>query len=259
MPLAGPANRAGRIAGEHAASDDASPMAPVFGTAIVRAFDVTAAMTGLSELQALDQGYDAQAVWVPAKHHAGYYPGAETMTVKLVFTRDEGRVLGAQVVGGAGVDKRIDVIASALYFRATVDDLASLELAYAPPFGAAKDPIHLVAFVAQNVCCGMDDERPPRITTDPSSLDGGVQWLDVRDPDEWASGCLEGAIRIPLGELRERLDELDPNRPVVTVCGIGQRSYFATRLLRQHGFPQVATLSGGMTMQTVTAARAVPS
>ncbi len=249
VPLAGPANRAGRIAGEHAARDDAPAMAPVFGTAIVRAFHTTATMTGLNERQALEAGYDAQAVWVPAKHHAGYYPGAEELTVKLVFTRDEGRVLGAQVVGGAGVDKRVDVIASALHFGATVDDLASLDLAYAPPFGAAKDPIHLAAFVAQNVCCGMDSEHPPRVTAELSGADGDVQWLDVRDPDEWSSGCLANAIRIPLGELRERLAELDPSRPVVTVCGVGQRSYFATRVLCQHGFSQVATLSGGMTLQ----------
>ncbi|MFB6285306.1 MAG: FAD-dependent oxidoreductase [Candidatus Bipolaricaulia bacterium] len=259
VPLAGPANRAGRIAGEHAARDDAPAMAPVFGTAIVRVFDTTAAMTGLSEQQAADQGYDAQAVWVPAKHHAGYYPGAETMTVKLVFARGDGRVLGAQVVGGAGVDKRIDVLASALYFRATVDDLASLDLAYAPPFGAAKDPIHLAAFVAQNVHSGMDREVPPYVTTGVDGYDGDVQWLDVRDPDEWGSGCLEDAIRIPLGELRERLNELDPNRPVVTVCGIGQRAYFATRLLRQQGFSQVATLSGGMMMQRAAATRTVAS
>ncbi len=257
VPLAGPANRAGRIAGEHAARDDAPAMAPVVGTAIVRVFHRTAATTGLNERQALDAGYDAQAVWVPAKHHAGYYPGAEQMTVKLVFTHEGGRVLGAQIVGGAGVDKRIDVVASALHFGATVDDLASLDLAYAPPFGAAKDPIHMAAFVAQNVRCGLDSEYLPRIGTDLTSADGEIQWLDVRDPDEWDSGCLEGAIRIPLGELRVRLDELDPNRPVVTVCGIGQRSYVATRLLRQQGFSQVATLSGGMTMQGPAAARSM--
>ena len=262
VALAGPANRAGRIAGEHAASGSAPAMSPVLGTAVVRVFSKTAAMTGLSEKTASKHGRPARAVWVPAANHAGYYPGAEPMMVKLIFDPSEGagrgKVLGAQIVGGAGVDKRVDVLATAIGFGATVDDLTGLDLAYAPPYGSAKDPVHLAAFVAQNWLRGLDRyERPESTSEGPSGArrgdgagdDDGVQWLDVRTAAEWDSGHLEGAIRVPLSQLRDRLSELDKARPVVTICKGGQRSYYASRVLRLNGFENVATLSGGMTMQ----------
>lgn len=245
VPLAGPANRSGRVAGEHAATDEGPVMRPVLGTAIVRVFDKTAGSTGLNQKQLEMMGRDHTAVWVPGAHHVGYYPGAEPMMLKLIFDPADGKVLGAQAVGGAGVDKRLDVIATSISLGATIDDLAGLDLAYAPPFGAAKDPVHMAAFVAQNVMRGLDDVRPPSAAGEPD----GVQWLDVRRPDEWEAGHLEHATWIPLKALRGRLDELDRDRPVVTICRGGQRAYFASRLLRNAGFNNVATLSGGMLMQ----------
>ncbi len=246
IPLAGPANRAGRIAGEHAAADASPAMAPVLGTSIVRVFEKTAAMTGLSEKMAARAGLEVHAVWVPAAHHVGYYPGAEPMMLKLIYDNESGKVLGAQAVGGEGVDKRIDVIATVIMLGGTVDQLTELDLCYAPPYGAAKDPVHMAGFVAQNEMRGMENQQPPR-SYDPD--DAQTQWLDVRFEPEWNAGHLPTATWIPLPQLRQRLDELDRNRPVVTICKGGQRSYYAGRILRQSGFAEVATLSGGMTMQ----------
>jgi rhodanese-related sulfurtransferase len=246
IPLAGPANRAGRIAGEHAAADTSPAMAPVLGTSIVRVFEKTAAMTGLSEKMAAKAGLAVHAVWVPAAHHVGYYPGAQSMMLKLIYDRQSGKVLGAQAVGGEGVDKRIDVIATVIMLGGTVDQLTELDLCYAPPYGAAKDPAHMAGFVAQNEMRGMENQQPPQSY---SPDDTQTQWLDVRFEGEWNAGHLPTATWIPLPQLRQRLDELDRNRPVVTICKGGQRSYYAGRILRQSGFPEVSTLSGGMTMQ----------
>lgn len=257
IPLAGPANRAGRIAGEHAATDAAPPMAPVFGTSIVRVFNATAGMAGISGKTAEKLNIPYAAVWVPARHHSGYYPGSEEMLIKLLYAPDtapapgsQGKILGVQIVGGAGVDKRIDVIATAMHFGGTVNDLTELDLAYAPPFGSAKDPVHLAAFVAQNTLRKLDRTIPPQ------SIYGDhdqVQWIDVRNPAEWQAGHLTHARWIPLHELRKRIGEIDPNRPVVTICRAGQRGYYATRILRQHGCKDVATLSGGMFMASTIA------
>ncbi len=178
MPLAGPANRAGRLAGEHAATDAAHPMSDVFGTSIVRVFEVSAAQTGLSTARARQLGISARSVTVVANNHAGYYPGATPITLKLVFDPKYGRVLGAQAVGKDGVDKRIDVIATAMCFGATVWDLAGLDLTYAPPFGAAKDPVHMAAFAACNQLDGITD------FLDADADLSGMQVLDVRTPAE---------------------------------------------------------------------------
>ncbi|MHB1157780.1 MAG: FAD-dependent oxidoreductase [Phycisphaerales bacterium] len=255
IPLAGPANRAGRIAGEHAATDNSPPMAPVFGTSIVRVFNATAGMAGISGKTAEKLNIPYAAVWVPARHHSSYYPGSEEMLIKLLYAPDtapgsKGKILGVQIVGGAGVDKRIDVIATAMHFGGTVNDLTELDLAYAPPFGSAKDPVHLAAFVAQNTLRKLDRTIPPQ------SIYGDhdqVQWIDVRNPAEWQAGHLTHARWIPLNELRKRIGEIDPKRPVVTICRAGQRSYYATRILRQHGCRDVATLSGGMFMANAIA------
>lgn len=247
IPLAGPANRAGRIAGEHAATDHSPPMGPVFGTAVVRVFSKTAGLTGLTEKAAARAGIPARAVWTPARHHAGYYPGAQEMMLKLVYAPDTGKVLGAQIVGGDGVDKRLDILATLMRFGGTVHELAELDLAYAPPFGSAKDPVHMAAFIAQNHLARLDDPAPPANT---ASLPAGAQVLDVRTPEEWQSGTLPGAITIQLHELRARIAELDAQRPVLAVCRGGQRGYYAARILRQHGFQDVRTLSGGMMMQS---------
>jgi NADPH-dependent 2,4-dienoyl-CoA reductase/sulfur reductase-like enzyme/rhodanese-related sulfurtransferase len=244
IALAGPANRSGRIAGEHAATNHTrTRMAPVWGTSIVRAFGQTAAMTGLTEKLARKLQRPAAAVIIQANHHAGYYPGARAMVLKLIYEPQTGKVLGAQAVGAEGVDKRIDIIATAMQFGATVRDLAKLDLAYAPPFGSAKDPLHMAAFSASNQLDGLVEFTPP----DADLHDKQV--LDVRFAAECATGTIDGSIHIPLDNLRDRLSELDPHKPTVTVCASGLRSYLAARILRQHGFKNVSDLTGGMTMR----------
>ena len=246
IALAGPANRSGRIAGEHAATGASAPMAEVMGTAIVRLFDQTAAATGLSAALARRMGVEARSVTIVSNHHAGYFPGALPLTLKLLYEPETGRVLGAQAVGAAGVDKRIDVIATAMAMRATVRDLAGLDLAYAPPFGSAKDPVHMAAFAACNQLDGIEE------FIDADADLSGMQVLDVRTSAEVSRGPLadvEGAVNIPVDELRERLGELDPSQPTVVSCGVGLRAHVAVQILRQHGFQKVANLSGGATLR----------
>ena len=246
IALAGPANRAGRLAGEHAATDRSSPMSDVMGTAIVRVFDLTAGMTGLTTQMARRSGQSARSVTIVANQHAGYYPGASPLVLKLLYDPATERVLGAQCVGKDGVDKRIDVIATALALKATVRDLAGLDLAYAPPFGSAKDPVHLAAFAAGNQLDGLED------FLDADADLAGKQVVDVRTPAEVSSRPLAGApgaINIPLDSLRERLNELDPQADTVVSCGVGLRAHVAARILRQHGFARIANLSGGATLR----------
>ena len=246
VPLAGPANRAGRLAGQHAATGTATPSAMVMGTAIVRVFDYAAGMTGLSAKAATRAGLQFRCVTIVAGQHAGYFPGATPITLKLIYAADDGRVLGAQAIGKDGIDKRIDVIATALAFKATVRDLAGLDLAYAPPFGAAKDPIHQAAFAACNQLDGLGD------LLDPDADLSGYQVVDVRTAAEITIAPLTGCpsfIAIPLDELRDRLHELDPSKPTVVSCGVGVRGHVAQRILKQHGFVNVANLSGGATMR----------
>jgi rhodanese-related sulfurtransferase len=245
VALAGPANRAGRLAGQHAATGESSPMQPVFGTSIVRVFDTTAALTGLSESVARRIHRETQSAFIISNHHAGYYPGAEPMTLKLIFDPDDGRILGAQAVGGTGVDKRIDVIATAMHFGGTVRDLAGLDLAYAPPFGSAKDPVHLAAFVACNELDGIDTFCPYD-----TSLEG-KQVVDVRTAGEVARAPLAGAespIHIPVDELRDRIGELDKDKETVVSCAVGARGHIAARILKQNGF-NVQNLTGGATVR----------
>jgi NADPH-dependent 2,4-dienoyl-CoA reductase/sulfur reductase-like enzyme/rhodanese-related sulfurtransferase len=242
IPLAGPANRQGRLAGEHAATGDAPRAGTVLGTAIVQVFGVTVGVTGLSEAAARRAGLDVDTAYAIGGHHAGYYPGAKQLRLKLVYEKPTGRVVGAQVVGAEGVDKRIDTIATAMNFGATVDDLASLDLAYAPQFGSAKDPVHIVAMVARNQRSGV----MPAISVEQVSL--GEVLVDVRAAGEYAEGTLPGSINIPLDELRRRARELDPKRSTVVFCGVGQRGYVAQRILRQMGFADVKNLKGGVTV-----------
>jgi rhodanese-related sulfurtransferase len=246
VPLAGPANRTGRLAGEHAATGSARRSPAAYGTSIVRVFDKTAGLTGLSQRAALKAGLDARAVHITGNHHAGYFPGAERMVLKLVYEHPTGRVLGAQATGGAGVDKRLDVVATLLYFGGTVHQLAELDLAYAPPFGSAKDPLHMAAFAAENDLDGLAPLLGPE--TDLSAF----QVVDVRDAEEVALLPLAGAPHarhIPLDDLRARLRELDPTRPTVVSCQTGLRSYLGTRILAQHGFAAVYNLSGAATVR----------
>ncbi len=245
VALAGPANRAGRLAGQHAATGSSPQMQGVLGTAIVRAFALTAAVTGITEHAARRSGREIRSVTISSKHHAGYYPGAQPMTLKLLYQPGTGKVLGAQVIGGAGVDKRIDVIATSMHFAGTVRDLAGLDLAYAPPFGSAKDPVHLAAFAASNELDDIEVFCPSD-----SQLDG-LQVVDVRTASEVASMPLAGAreaINIPVDELRDRIGELDPRRDTVVSCAVGIRGHVAARILKQHGF-RVRNLSGGVTVR----------
>jgi NADPH-dependent 2,4-dienoyl-CoA reductase/sulfur reductase-like enzyme/rhodanese-related sulfurtransferase len=241
IPLAGPANRQGRLAGEHAAAGAAPPAGKVLGTAIVKLFDLTIGITGLNERAARQAGFDVDAAYVLPSHHAGYYPGAQPMRIKLVYDKPTGKVLGAQISGGAGVDKRLDVIATTIHFGGTIDDLASLDLAYAPQFGSAKDAVHFAAFAAQNQLRGLTRA----VTPDELS---GAKLVDVRTAGEHAASTLRGAINIPLDELRQRATELDPSQPIIAFCQAGLRGYIAQRMLSQLGFKNVKNLKGGFSL-----------
>jgi len=242
VPLGGPANRQGRLAADHIFRPaQTKPYAGALGTALVRAFDVAAGITGWSEKRLRTAGRAYRTVTVNDNHHAGYYPGAKPLLLKLLWETETGRVLGAQVTGFLGVDKRLDVLATAIIGELTIDDLAQLELAYAPPFGAAKDIVNLAGFAACNARDGLvtpidaipDDPAVQVVDSRPAPLVQAHPLTQVR------------SINIPLPALRQRLGELDRNRPVVTVCALGKTAYFAARILAQNGF-QVSTLTGGI-------------
>ncbi|RIK65188.1 MAG: pyridine nucleotide-disulfide oxidoreductase [Planctomycetota bacterium] len=236
IPLAGPANRQGRIAADNIFGK-ASTYRGSQGTSIVRVFDLVVAMTGASEKVLKRAGKAYEKVYLHPAHHVGYFPGAEQMSIKLLFAPDSGRVLGAQIVGGVGVDKRIDVIATAIQARMSVFDLEEMELAYAPQFGAAKDPVNMAGFVAANVVRG--DARVAHA----DALPDGVL-LDVRTPAENAAGAIPGSILIPIDELRARHTELPRGRPIIAYCAVGLRGYTASRMLSELGY-DVRNISGG--------------
>jgi NADPH-dependent 2,4-dienoyl-CoA reductase/sulfur reductase-like enzyme/rhodanese-related sulfurtransferase len=242
VPLAGPANRQGRIAADHIFGRDVRYRGTQ-GTAIVRVFERTAAMTGASEKVLRRAKRPYRKVYVHPTHHAGYYPGAEAMTLKLLFEPQTGRVLGAQAVGGAGVDKRIDVLAVAIQAGMTVFDLEEMELAYSPQYGSAKDPINMAGFVAGGLVRG---EHPQvDVETVLAAASGERSFLmDVRTPQEFAAGHLPEAVNIPVDGLRSRLGELPRDRKIAVYCQVGQRGYLATRILRQAGL-QAANIGGG--------------
>ncbi|GLY30766.1 NADH dehydrogenase [Kineosporia sp. NBRC 101731] len=241
VPLAGPANRQGRAAADHLFGRGGQTP-PVLGTAVVRAFGICAATTGRSEKSLRSAGIEHHAVHLHPNQHAGYYPGAQAIHLKLLFAPN-GRVLGAQATGAEGIDKRIDVLATAIRAGMTVDDLAELELAYAPPFGSAKDAVNMAGFVAQNVLAG-DVSFWRGADLEPMPI--GTVLLDVRSPAEFAEGHLPQALNIPHTELRENLSRITPDIPLFVYCASGFRSYLATRLLRQSGWPQARSLSGGL-------------
>jgi len=219
--------------GEHAATGQSATAPAAWGTAIIKVFALGAGIAGDSLKSALKRGIHARAVHITANHHAGYYPGAKAFTLKLVYEAGTGRILGAQAVGAAGIDKRLDVVASFLHFGGTVRDLAKVDLAYAPPFGSAKDPLHMAAFAAINDLEGSAPLLAPDV--DLSSY----QVVDLRDADECAELKLIGAEHarnIPLNTLRERLGELDKSKPTAVACHSGLRAHIGTRILRQHGF-----------------------
>lgn len=242
IPLAGPANKQGRIVADNIAGKRRAYQGTQ-GTSILKVFDLTAASTGANERTLTRLGIPYRTVTLHPASHATYYPGAMPMHLKLIFGED-GKVLGAQAIGVDGVDKRIDVIATVLRLGGTVADLAELELAYAPPFSSAKDPVNMAGFVAQNALEGIAHmitwEEVKQMNPEEYIL------LDVRTQLEYENGHIPGAINIPVDELRDRLQELDPKKLVVEYCKVGHRAHVADRILSQHGF-QVKNVTGGYT------------
>lgn len=249
IPLAGPANRQGRIAAD-VICGRSSRFRGVQGTSVCGVFGLAIATTGANEKTLQRLGWNYGKVYLHPGHHVGYYPNAKPIDLKLLFSLDDGRILGAQAVGEAGVEKRIDVIAMALQMGATVFDLEEAELCYAPQFGAAKDPVNMAGMIAANAL--RDDA--PLVHWEQLAERNGQLLLDVRNVSEFETGHLDGAVNIPLSELRDRLKELNPDQEIWVYCQVGQRAYYATRVLRQHGF-DAANLSGGVkTYEAVAAA-----
>lgn len=242
IPLAGPANKQGRIAADNIAGIP-SLYKGTLGTSIIKVFGLTAAATGNNEKNLKRLGIPYKAAYVHPVSHAAYYPGALPLSLKLLFNT-EGRILGAQGVGFDGVDKRIDVIAAVIHLNGTVSDLTELELAYAPPFSSAKDPVNMLGYVAENILAHrteifLYDELENFDFEKENSI-----LLDVRTELEFDNGHLKGAVNIPVDSLRERLDELDKDKLILTYCQVGVRGYIASRILMQHGF-KVKNMTGG--------------
>lgn len=241
IPLAGPANKQGRIAADQIVGRN-QPYKGTQGTFVIKVFGLTGASTGNNEKQLIQQGIPYFVTHVHPNNHASYYPGASPISLKLLFHRENGRILGAQAVGSEGVDKRIDVIATLIRMKGTVYDLTELELAYAPPYSSAKDPVNMAGYTAVNILEGLTDVFVPDElqTRDPKA----TLLVDVRSPAEHAAGHIPGSIHIPLDELRDRLAELDPSKEIWVYCQVGLRGYTASRILLQRGY-KVRNLSGG--------------
>lgn len=244
IPLAGPANKQGRIAADNIAGGDHA-YTGTQGSSIAKVFDLTVASTGENEKtlirRGLVKGKDFESIIITQNNHASYYPGAVPLTLKLLFSEDGKTIFGAQIVGRDGVDKRIDTIGVAMRLGASVTDLKDLEFAYAPPYSSAKDPVNMAGFVAENVLGGLVKFSSWNVAeTNPNAV-----LLDVREDAELLAFALPNALHIPLGQLRSRLDELDKNKEYVTFCAIGVRSYNAARILSQHGFSNVSVYPSG--------------
>lgn len=242
IPLAGPANKQGRVAADNIAGIP-SEYSGTQGSAILKLFDMTIGATGLNEKSAAAAGIDYDKTYIYPASHAGYYPGAQNMSVKAIWDRKSQKLIGAQLVGFDGVDKRTDILAAAIRFGAKITNLAGLELCYAPPFGSAKDPVNMLGFTAENIITGKikqffwnDVENLPR--------DGSVTLLDVRTAAEVGRGKIDGSVNIPLDSLRERMEEIPQGKPVYVYCHTGLRSYIACRILSGSGF-DCRNLAGG--------------
>ena len=242
VSLAGPANKQGRIAADNICGRD-SRYAGSQGSSVIKIFDMTAATTGVNEANAKKAGLNVDTVILSPMSHAGYYPGGKVMTMKVVFEKETHRLLGAQIVGYEGVDKRIDVLATAIRAEMKATELKNLDLAYAPPYSSAKDPVNMAGFMIDNIANGVlkqwhlaDVDKLPR--------DGSVTLLDTRTVGEYSRGHIDGFTNIPVDELRERLDELDKRKPVYVICQSGLRSYIACRILDGNGF-ECYNFSGG--------------
>ena len=244
VPLAGPANRQGRIAADSIAGMDSSYRGSQ-GTAVAKVFDLSAASTGSNEKtlqkRGLVRGKDYESIIITQNSHASYYPGAVPLTLKLLFSMDGKKIFGAQIVGADGVDKRIDTIAAVLRMGGGIDDLAQMEFSYAPPYSSAKDPVNMAGFTAQNLLRGIVRfAAPDAVEKQPDTV-----LLDVREDAERMAFSLPNAVHIPLGQLRDRIGELDRTKAVITFCTIGVRSYNAARILMQNGFADVSVYPGG--------------
>jgi len=212
-------------------------------TAIVKVFDMTVATAGTASKHLKAANIPHIVSTTHSGSHAGYYPGAKTMTIQIAFSPEDGRLLSAQVAGYEGADKRIEMLASAIQRKETIFDLTELEHAYAPPFSSAKDPVNMAGFVAENILM----QRMTPIYLDELEQNQSAKLIDVRTEKEFALGNIPGAINIPVDELRNRLHEIPSNQTVIVYCAVGQRGYLAQRILEQHGFSKVFNLSGGYT------------
>ncbi|MDR1185210.1 MAG: FAD-dependent oxidoreductase [Coriobacteriales bacterium] len=242
IALAGPANKQGRIA-----ADNICGIPSVYkgtqGSAVIKVFGVTAAMTGINEKTAKRLALDFDKIYFFASNHAGYYPDARDMVVKVIFENGSGRILGGQIIGYEGTDKRCDVLAMAIRAGMTAFDLTELELCYAPPYSSAKDPINIAGYMIENLLTGKSHQFHWH-DIDSLPRDGSATLLDVRFPHEYVRDHIDGFVNIPVDELRARIDEIEPGKPVCLICHIGLRSYIASRILAQHGF-SVSHLCGG--------------
>ena len=255
ISLAGPANKQGRIIADNVCGLD-SRYKGSQGSSVIKVFDMTAALTGINERTAKAMGIDADTVILSPMSHAGYYPGGKVMTIKVVFEKGSYRLLGAQIVGYEGVDKRIDVLATAIRAGMKATDLKELDLAYAPPYSSAKDPVNMAGFMIDNIANGVlkqwhleDVENLPR--------DGSVTLLDSRTVGEYAQGHIDGFKNIPVDELRERLDEVEKGKPVYVICQSGLRSYIASRILEGNGYTAYNFAGGFRFYDAVTNDRAL--
>jgi NADPH-dependent 2,4-dienoyl-CoA reductase/sulfur reductase-like enzyme/rhodanese-related sulfurtransferase len=255
VPLAGPANRQARIAVDNIFGRPAR-FRGVQGTSIVRVFELTVASTGASEKVLRGRGTPYRKVYVTPPHHVGYFPGAQPLLIKVLFTPDDGRLLGAQIVGGDGVDKRIDVLSVALQAGLKVTDLEQVELAYAPQYGAAKDPLNIAGFVATNLLRGDDEFLYWEQLDEATRRDWTI--VDVRDPGEVAAFRVPGTLALPLSELRERWREIPRDKPIAVHCAGGQRSYYACRFLRHMGVA-CKNLAGGIRLYRYVEASRAPA
>ncbi len=241
MFLAGPANRQGRLAADNIAGRP-SKYSGSQGTAIIKIIDMTVAVTGANGKSLSNSGIPFLACHIHPASHAAYYPGGTQMSIKLFFTPDEGKILGAQIVGFDGVDKRIDVFATAVRAGMTVFDLTELELAYAPPFSSAKDPVNMAGYVASNIL--LKDIEVVYWKDVPALVSGGAFLLDVRMPSEVEAGAVNGSVNIPVDDLRNRIEEIPKDKVILVYCQVGLRSYISNRILKQKGFI-VKNISGG--------------
>ncbi len=254
IPLAGPANKQGRIVADNIVFGNRETYKGTIGTSIAKVFDLTVAAAGANAKLLKREGIPYQSAYTHSASHAGYYPGAVPMSIKILFSPDNGQLLGAQVVGFDGVDKRIEMLEQVIQRKGTVYDLTELEQAYAPPYSSAKDPVNMAGYVAENILTKKVEVIDWRKI---SQLNSDTILVDVRTADEYSLGSIPGAINIPVDELRNRLSELPKDKPIVVTCAVGLRGYLAYRILVQHGYKDVKNLSGGYKTWSIATAKPV--